>query len=179
MDTENRLKSLCSIQISRLKAFCPYPVNVFVMYLSLNVSSKMLSLSFPCFTVFQPGGKLQFCVRGNSVESYMCRKKSWLVERSKTLERKSFGFPLQCTLIRKSWNPLLLQSHRTFMYLQRNAMNNNKVSSRADTPSCGPFVFAKGIIGVYCPFGKAKWFSQHDLIIKCQVIKPTCFASTQ
>ncbi len=40
------------------------------------------------------------------------------------------------TLIRKSWKPLLLQSHRTFVYLQRNAAYNNKVISRADMPSC-------------------------------------------
>ncbi len=57
--------------------------------------------------------------------------------------------------------------------------NNNKVSSLTDMPSCVPFVFAKGIIGKYCPLGKTKWFSQHDLMIKSHVIKPTCFASTQ
>ncbi len=68
------------------------------------------------------------------------------------------------TLRKELSNPLLLQSHRTFVYLQRNIVNNNKVSSFADMPSCVPFVFTKGIIGVYCPLGKTKWFSQHDFI---------------
>ena len=36
-------------------------------------------------------------------------------------------------------------------------MNKNKVSSLADMASCVPFVFAKGIIGVYCPLGKTKY----------------------
>ncbi len=60
--------------------------------------------------------------------------------------------PIPCTLIKKLWNPLLLQSHRTFVYLQRNTVNNKKVSFRADMASCGPFVLPKGIIGVlvYC-----------------------------
>ncbi len=64
------------------------------------------------------------------------------------------------TLGKELCNPLVLQSHRTFVYLQRNAVNNNKVSSLADMTSCIPFVFAKGIIGVYYPFGETKWFSQ-------------------
>ncbi len=50
-------------------------------------------------------------------------------------------------------NPLLLQSHMTFVYLQRNIVDNNKVNSRTDMASCVPFVFAKGIIGVHCPLG--------------------------
>ncbi len=29
--------------------------------------------------------------------------------------------------------------------------------------SCGPFVFAEGINGIYCPLGKTKAFCQHDL----------------
>ncbi len=35
----------------------------------------------------------------------------------------------------------------TFVYLQRNLVDNNKVNSRTDMASCVPFVFAKGIIG--------------------------------
>ena len=31
-----------------------------------------------------------------------------------------------------------------------NTVNNNKLTSRADMPSCVPFVFAKGIIVAYC-----------------------------
>ena len=42
----------------------------------------------------------------------------------------------------------------TSVYLQMNIVDNNKVSSRTDMQSCGPFVFAKGIIGDYCPLGK-------------------------
>ncbi len=83
------------------------------------------------------------------------------------------------TLVRKLWNLSLLRSHRTFEHLQRNTVNKNKVSSPADMPSCGPLVFAKGIIGVYCPLGKTKWFSQHNLLIESHVIQPTCFANTQ
>ncbi len=62
---------------------------------------------------------------------------------------------------KKLWNPLLLQSHVTFVYLQRNIVDNNKVSSQADMSSCGPFVFAKGIIGVY------GWSSVHAWLIRC------------
>ncbi len=75
------------------------------------------------------------------------------------------NLPFSNTLRKELWSPLLLQSHRTFVYLQRNTVNNNKVSSLADMPSCVPFVFAKGIIGEYCPLGKTKWLSQHDLLM--------------
>ncbi len=75
------------------------------------------------------------------------------------------------TLIRKLWNPLLLQSHIIFVYLQRSIFDNDKVSSRGDMPSCGPFVFAKGIIGIHYPLDKTKWFSQHDLITQSHVKK--------
>ncbi len=70
-----------------------------------------------------------------------------------------------CTLRKELWNPLLLQSHMTFVYLQRNIVDNNKVNSQTDIASCVPFVFAKGIIGVHCPLGKTKWFIQHNLMI--------------
>ncbi len=49
------------------------------------------------------------------------------------------------TLGKKLLNPLLLRSHMTFVYLQRNLVDNDKVSSRTDMPNCGPlFCFCKG-----------------------------------
>ncbi len=44
----------------------------------------------------------------------------------------------------------------TFVYLQRNIVDNNKVNSQTDMASCVPFVFAKGIIEVHCPLGKTQ-----------------------
>ena len=50
-------------------------------------------------------------------------------------EKKSFSFYFGwlkhfATLIKKLWYPLFLQSHMTFVYLQRNIVDNNKYSPR-------------------------------------------------
>ena len=53
------------------------------------------------------------------------------------------------------------------MYLYRNIVNNNKVSSLVDMPICVPFVFAKGMnrLAVYSyltryPDGNGKVFTE-------------------
>ena len=44
----------------------------------------------------------------------------------------------------------------TFVYLERNIVDNNKVNFRTDMASCVPFVFAAEINGVHCVLGKTK-----------------------
>ncbi len=50
--------------------------------------------------------------------------KFWQYKKASLWERVPF------TLRKELWNPLLLQSHITFVYLQRNIVDNNKVNSR-------------------------------------------------